>query len=593
MLAVAACGSLRALVVVVLLLVGVFAHHAVALLVMPQVFGSHMVLQRAPLQAKLWGQASAGAKVVVSLDSLQSTSTQAADSGFFQVELPPHPLSWNHTITVVSDSTTLTFADVAFGDVVLCLGSLNLPRLHTASQPLSPALTPTLITVSLTSLNSSSMLRRQSNMELAVNWTFGGAETIADSVNHPSIRLFTVDWTSSSVPLNDTRNRWGSDSWRVASPKSLSCDPNCAFGYFSAVCYHYALAIDSAMQGQVPLGLMQATWGGTWVEQWTRAAVVPRCGPVPHNNASTGQIWNGMVAPIVNFTVMLTLWYQGETNTDTFDDALHYGCMFKEMITDLRAHQRGPSSPFYFVLLSPGHNATNGSLPLIQGWASQMQALSLPNTAIANTIDLGDVNPLLTELHPRNKSLIGQRLARIALNDLYGQPMVKLGPTLNPQTDVSAELTAEGELRVTFQFPMAAYNSLLHVLGTAECSSCCDGVWSALFGVQLLNDNSTRTLWPTAVQLDVQRKIVQGVVALPSAQAHALALASRVRVDFQNALSYPECALYNQAQLPALPYSVELSVAVNLPPILPLDRGGARMERKLERVGLKDVLGQL
>ena len=147
-------------------------------------------------------------------------------------------------------------------------------------------------------------------MELAVNWTFGGAEAIADSVNHPAIRLFAVDWTRSTSPLNDTRNRWGGeDSWRVASPKSLSCDPNCAFGYFSAVCYYYAVSIDRALQGRVPLGLMQSTWGGTWVEEWTRAEVVPQCGPVPHNNASTGQVWNGMVAPIVNFTTQLTLWY--------------------------------------------------------------------------------------------------------------------------------------------------------------------------------------------------------------------------------------------------------------------------------------------
>ena len=107
--------------VLVLLLVGFFVDSAVAL-VMPHVFGSHMVLQRAPLRAKLWGEASARAKVVVSVDSSLSIATQADDSGRFQVELPPHPLSWNHTVTVVGDSTSLTFTDVAFGDVVLCLG---------------------------------------------------------------------------------------------------------------------------------------------------------------------------------------------------------------------------------------------------------------------------------------------------------------------------------------------------------------------------------------------------------------------------------------------------------------------------------------
>ena len=575
----------------VLLLVCLLIDRATAL-VMPQVFGSHMVLQRAPLRAKLWGEASAGAKVVVSVDSSTPIATEADDSGRFQVSLPPHPLSWNHTISVAADSTVLTFTDVAFGDVILCLGYDRPPPraatsrtwdLHQRCHRGLAHLTCPCVCVCVRCVWC-----RQSNMELAVNWTFGGAETIADSVNHPSIRLFTVDWTSSSVPLNDTRNRWGSDSWRVASPKSLSCDPNCAFGYFSAVCYHYALAIDSAMQGQVPLGLMQATWGGTWVEQWTRAAVVPRCGPVPHNNASTGQIWNGMVAPIVNFTVMLTLWYQGETNTDTFDDALHYGCMFKEMITDLRAHQRGPSSPFYFVLLSPGHNATNGSLPLIQGWASQMQALSLPNTAIANTIDLGDVNPLLTELHPRNKSLIGQRLARIALNELYGQPMVKQGPSLDPHTDIWVEVVGHGELRFTFTFPMAAYNSLLHILGTAECSSCCDGQRSALFGVRLLNDSSAHILWPSDLQLDVQQRTLQGVVTLPSAQSRALTLAGSsltVRVDFENAVSYPECALYNEAQLPALPFSVQLSVAVNFASALSPHWAQARKGRTISMGG--------
>ena len=100
---------------------GCFTGCTVAL-VMPQVFGSHMVLQRAPLRAKLWGEANVHAKVVVLVDTELSVSTQADDSGRFHVELPPQPLSWNHTLTVTSESTTLVFTDVAFGDVVLCLG---------------------------------------------------------------------------------------------------------------------------------------------------------------------------------------------------------------------------------------------------------------------------------------------------------------------------------------------------------------------------------------------------------------------------------------------------------------------------------------
>ena len=256
---------------------------------------------------------------------------------------------------------------------------------------------------------------------------------------------------------------------------------------------------------------------------------------------------------------------QGETNTDSSEDALHYGCAFRTFITDLRRHQRGPSSPFYFVLLAPAHNATSTPLALIQGWQSQLQALTLPHTAIANTIDLGDVSPLINELHPRNKSLIGQRLARIALNELYGQTgLVTRGPTL--LADVSSSVRAErvngskSVLRVVMEYPPLAENSLLHVMGTAECSSCCDGVSSALFGVSVVNSTSgsastSAVYWPSQIDIDVEHRTLLAVLPpLPSS-------ATRVRIDFENAVSYPECALYNADNLPALPFSVEVNVS--------------------------------
>ena len=310
-------------------------------------------------------------------------------------------------------------------------------------------------------------------------------------------------------------------------------------------------------------GPSQVTYGGTWVEEWTRASVVPQCGEVPHSNSTTGQIFNAMVYPIINFTTHLTLYYQGETNTDSSADALHFGCMFSAMVTDLRQHQRGPLSPFYFVLLAPAHNGTNGSLPLIQGWASQLRALALPNTAIANTIDLGDNSPLINELHPRNKSLIGQRLARIALNNLYNQPMVIRGPALHPQSDIRIERVSQSQLNVTFTFPANADNSVLHVMGTAECESCCDGRRSALFGVSLVNGSGP--YWPQSVRVDVEHRTLHSSVTLPTSAVQALSgatlsSATNVRIDFENAVSYPECALYNEANLPALPFSVELTV---------------------------------
>ena len=251
---------------------------------------------------------------------------------------------------------------------------------------------------------------------------------------------------------------------------------------------------------------------------------------------------------------------------DSSADALHYGCAFRTFITDVQRHQRGPAnSPFYFVLLAPIHNNTAGPLPWIQGWASQLQALSLPSTAVANTIDLGDNSPLINELHPRNKSLIGQRLALIALSELYGQAgVITTGPSTSRDGVVvtAQRLSGGGGLvRVTLQYPRLPENSLLHVMGTAECTTCCDGVSSGLFGVVGFNSSVDSTggsgggrgsaeavYWPTSVDVDVESHTVTGVLALPPS-------VKSVRVEFEWATSYPECALYNVANLPSLPWS--------------------------------------
>ena len=91
-------------------------------LVMPQVFGSHMVLQRAPLRAKLWGTVQPDSSVICWVDNDPWLLVQADGAGRFMCELPPYELSWNRTVSVSGDGQTLTFLDVAFGDVVLCLG---------------------------------------------------------------------------------------------------------------------------------------------------------------------------------------------------------------------------------------------------------------------------------------------------------------------------------------------------------------------------------------------------------------------------------------------------------------------------------------
>jgi sialate O-acetylesterase len=97
------------------------------------------------------------------------------------------------------------------------------------------------------------------------------------------------------------------------------------------------------------------------------------------------------------------------------------------MITDWRKHWGLGDFPFYFVQLA-SWNAANGNSEKGSGWAelreAQAMTLSLPNTGMAVTTDIGD--PM--DIHPKDKQDVGRRLALIALNNLYGQTMEYSGP---------------------------------------------------------------------------------------------------------------------------------------------------------------------
>jgi sialate O-acetylesterase len=135
-------------------------------------------------------------------------------------------------------------------------------------------------------------------------------------------------------------------------------------------------------------------------------------------------LFNAMIHPITSYTIKGFLWYQGESNEER---AYQYRKAFPLMITDWRKQWNEPALPFYFVQLSTfgsaNANSNNGSK-----WGelreSQTATLSLPNTAMAVTTDIG--NP--SDIHPKNKQDVGKRLAAIALHNLYAQQGVYTGP---------------------------------------------------------------------------------------------------------------------------------------------------------------------
>lgn len=160
---------------------------------------------------------------------------------------------------------------------------------------------------------------------------------------------------------------------------------------------------------------------GNWhfkVEKITGGAASP--GP----NSYPTLLFNAMVNPLIPFAMEGVIWYQGESNAAR---AFQYRKAFPLMINDWRKRWNEGNFPFYFVQLA-SFNAANGNSKNGSTWAelreAQTKTLSLPNTGMAVTTDIG--NP--TNIHPKNKQDVGKRLAAIALHNVYGENNVYSGP---------------------------------------------------------------------------------------------------------------------------------------------------------------------
>ena len=135
-------------------------------------------------------------------------------------------------------------------------------------------------------------------------------------------------------------------------------------------------------------------------------------------------LYNAMVAPAVNYTLKGILWYQGESNAG---NPTEYKKLLPALIADWRNKWQQGNIPFLYVQL-PNFMEVN-YLPSESNWAlmreAALQTLSVPNTAMAVTLDLGEWN----DIHPDNKKDVGERLALAAQKLIYGdKEVVSSGP---------------------------------------------------------------------------------------------------------------------------------------------------------------------
>ncbi len=349
---------------------------------LPAIFGDHMVLQR-EMPIPVWGWDEPGADVIVTLGKA-SAPTKAGDDGKWMVELPAMKAGGPHKLQV-SGSSEVTFNDVLIGEVWLCSG--------------------------------------QSNMEWTVARSMNAEQEIAAG-NYPQIRHIKIPHRPSDKPEQDVK----AGPWQAASPQTVA--------QFTAVGYYFARELQKELN--VPIGLIGSNWGGTRIEPWTPPQgfkavpalkdIAARLDQYPTKDAS-GKInhqtplalYNGMIAPLVPYGIRGAIWYQGESNNG---EGMLYAEKMKALVSGWRDLWNQPEMPFYYVQLAP---YTYGGDPerLAGIWEAQTAALSIPNTGMAVTVDIGNVK----DIHPANKQDVGKRLALWALAKTYGkQDLVYSGP---------------------------------------------------------------------------------------------------------------------------------------------------------------------
>jgi sialate O-acetylesterase len=134
-----------------------------------------------------------------------------------------------------------------------------------------------------------------------------------------------------------------------------------------------------------------------------------------YNPNGASLLYNSMIAPVIPYAIKGVIWYQGEANVRKSNI---YRKVFAALIADWRALWRQGDFPFLFVQLANYKTSANQCDPL--QWAqlreAQLKTLSVTNTGMAVTIDIGDPN----NIHPRNKQDVGRRLALLAIAKAYG-----------------------------------------------------------------------------------------------------------------------------------------------------------------------------
>lgn len=387
-----------------------------------------MVLQRGA-DVRIWGTADPSEELNISLGE-SSSKVVADEAGNWSSELSPPETGGPYKLSVEGSESSVVFSEVYVGEVWLCVGESNMSR--TLKQSL-----------------------KFPDEESRDTWL--------QEIDNANIRVFTVPENAIDEPTGDFTEA-------VAWQKCRGAD----VGDFSALAYFFGLALqESETLKDVPIGLINASLGGATAEAWASRTALDGSeklkpmmqhwndNPDKRSPARPSGLYNGMLAPLVPLGIRGVIWYQGETNVGRGDQ---YRDIMEVLIQDWRGKFQSSDMPFVIVQICPYRYSDWDPRALPELWDAQNALLKLPNTGMAVTSDIGNAE----DPHPKNKEIIGNRLAQLVLADVYDAPdTVGQGPRFDGMNVVDGT----NKIRVTFKQSEGLNAAGEDVLGFQVCGS--------------------------------------------------------------------------------------------------------------------------
>lgn len=345
-----------------------------ATIVLPEVLGDNMVLQQNCL-IKIWGASSLKKNVTVRTSWTNNVfSASCKPDGTFEISIfTPKGSFEKHNISI-SDGKALTLNNILVGEVWFCAGQSNMAMTFSGywNQPIVNA-----------------------------------KEETEKAKEENGIRMFNVEKTASYAMISPAKGKW-----LVSNTKNLAA--------FSAVGYFYALQIQKTLN--VPIGIINSSYGGSTIEGWLNTSTVQKYTDYPVNTTIPDSLsssrpcvmFQGMVRPYRNYQIKGFVWYQGESNVGR---SASYAQKLQDLAYLWRFTFENPALPFYVVEIAP-YTYDDITEPAKIREAAFKSTKELENAGIVCTNDLVPYTEA-TCIHPPIKQPIGERLGNLSLLQTY------------------------------------------------------------------------------------------------------------------------------------------------------------------------------